>query len=279
MNSFISWVGGKKLLRDTIVRLFPLDHDNYIEVFGGGGWVLFHKPVRQGKEIYNDYNGLLVNLFRCVQNRSKAARMKELLKYSINSREEFDRIRKVMNNPNARMPDYRRAAYFYQLIRYSYSSGLDSFGGRPHNIRGDFPVIDMATKRLEYVTIEHKDFESMLLSTYNSPANFFYCDPPYHESEGFYKNVGAGGFALDDHLRLRDTLLGREFKARFLLSYNDDAFIRDLYNHDGIYMLELTRLHNMKQRFEKGAQFPELLIANYDIHDPSQLASAQISLF
>ena len=205
--------------------------------------------------------------------------MKELLKYSINSREEFDRIRKVMNNPNARMPDYRRAAYYYQLIRYSYSSGLDSFGGRPHNIRGDFPIIDMATKRLEHVVIEHKDFEAMLLSAYNTPENFFYCDPPYHESEGFYKNVGAGGFALDDHLRLRDTLLGREFKGTFLLSYNDDAFVRDLYNRNGIYMLELTRLHNMKQRFEKGAQFPELLIANYDIHDPSQLASAQISLF
>ena len=75
MNSFLSWVGGKKLLRDTIVRLFPLFRDKYIEVFGGGGWVLFHKLVEQGREVYNDYNGLLVNLFRCVQNKSKAARM------------------------------------------------------------------------------------------------------------------------------------------------------------------------------------------------------------
>ena len=279
MNSFVSWVGGKKLLRDTIVRHFPLTYDTYIEVFGGGGWVLFHKPVKQGKEIYNDYNGLLVNLFRCVQCESKAARMKNLLKYSINSREEFDRIRKIMNNPEARMSDVRRAAYYYQLIRYSYSSGLDSFGGRPHNIRGDFPIIDMATKRLEFVTVEHKDFEAMLLSTCNTEDNIFYCDPPYHESEGFYKNVGAGGFTLEDHFRLRDTVLNKDFKAKFLMSYNDDKFVRDLYNREGIYLLELKRLHNMKQRFEKGAQFPELLIANYNLHDPSQLALAQTSLF
>ncbi|MGL6217217.1 MAG: DNA adenine methylase, partial [Lacrimispora sphenoides] len=43
MNSFISWIGGKKLLRKKILEQFP-DSDSfkrYIEVFGGAGWVLF----------------------------------------------------------------------------------------------------------------------------------------------------------------------------------------------------------------------------------------------
>ena len=44
MNSFMSWVGGKKALREEVVRRFPLYYERYIEVFGGGGWVLFHKP-------------------------------------------------------------------------------------------------------------------------------------------------------------------------------------------------------------------------------------------
>ena len=279
MNSFVSWVGGKKLLRDAVVQHLPFNYDTYIEVFGGGGWVLFHKPVKKGKEIYNDYNGLLVNLFRCVQCKSKAARMKKLLEYSLNSRQEFDRIRQVLNNPEARMPDYRRAAYYYQLIRYSYSSGLSSFGGRPHNIRGDFPIIDLATKRLEHVIVEHKDFQSMLTSTCNKAGNVYYCDPPYHDSEGFYKNVGEGGFTLEDHFRLRDTVTSEDFKAKVLISYNDDEFIRDLYSVEGFYMLELKRLFNMKQRFEGGAQFPELLIANYDLFDSSQLFAGQSSLF
>ena len=63
MNSFISWVGGKKALRDLIVQHFPLGYDRYIEVFGGGGWVLFHKLPGRDFEVYNDFNGLLVNLY------------------------------------------------------------------------------------------------------------------------------------------------------------------------------------------------------------------------
>ena len=274
MNSYISWVGGKKALRDLIVEHFPLGYSRYIEVFGGGGWVLFHKLPGKDFEVYNDFNSLLVNLHRCVQCGSKARRMKELLKYSLNSREEFDRIRKVMNNPNARMADYRRAAYFYQLIRYSYSSGLTSFASQPHDIRADFPLIDLATIRLKDVVIEHQDCQQ-LIQHYDRPGSFFYCDPPYHDSEHFYQNVG--GFTERDHFRLRDTLM--EIEGKFLLSYNDDAFVRELYDREGVYLLEATRPHNMRQRFEGGAEFPELLIANYDLHDPSQLASAQISLF
>ena len=41
MNSIISWVGGKKALRDLIYQKMPKEFGRYIEVFGGGGWVLF----------------------------------------------------------------------------------------------------------------------------------------------------------------------------------------------------------------------------------------------
>ena len=274
MNSPISWVGGKKALREEVVQHFPFHYENYIEVFGGGGWVLFHKQPRNDFEVYNDFNGLLVNLFRCVQCGPKARRMKKLLRYSLNSRQEFDRIRKVMNDPNIQMADYRRAAYYYQLIRYSYSSGLDSFASQPHDIRSDFPIIDMATRRLANVVIENGSFENVIRH-YDRPASFFYCDPPYHNSEQFYKNIG--GFGQEQHILLRDTLLG--INGRFLLSYNDDDFVRELYDHNGIYFLETRRLHNMRQRFEGGAEFPELLIANYDLNDPSRLLMGQTTLF
>lgn len=38
MDSFISWIGGKKLLRKRIIAEFPEQYDRYIEVFGGAGW-------------------------------------------------------------------------------------------------------------------------------------------------------------------------------------------------------------------------------------------------
>ena len=46
MNSFIAWIGGKKLLRKEIVKRFPEEgFTRYVEVFGGAGWVLFEKEV------------------------------------------------------------------------------------------------------------------------------------------------------------------------------------------------------------------------------------------
>lgn len=35
MNSFMSWVGGKKALRDVVLARFPPYYERYIEVFGG----------------------------------------------------------------------------------------------------------------------------------------------------------------------------------------------------------------------------------------------------
>jgi len=69
MNSFISWVGGKKLLRNKIIEEFPVTdkYGRYIEVFGGAGWVLFSRDKHASLEVYNDVNGQLVNLFRCVK--------------------------------------------------------------------------------------------------------------------------------------------------------------------------------------------------------------------
>jgi len=69
LNSFMSWVGGKKALREEVVQRFPLYYERYIEVFGGGGWVLFHKPPGRDFEVYNDFNSLLANLYRCVRDK------------------------------------------------------------------------------------------------------------------------------------------------------------------------------------------------------------------
>ena len=65
MNSLISWVGGKKSIRDLIYARFPQSYGRYIEVFGGGGWVLFGKKPDKF-EVYNDFNNNLSNMFAVV---------------------------------------------------------------------------------------------------------------------------------------------------------------------------------------------------------------------
>lgn len=87
----------------------------YFEVFGGAGWILFHKPPS------NDFNSNLVNLYRCV--RDNPNKLKYKLRYVLDSREDFEWIASVHKRGLfPRFRDYDRAAKFYQLIRYSISS-------------------------------------------------------------------------------------------------------------------------------------------------------------
>ena len=74
MESFIGWIGGKRALRKKIIEQFPKDiPSTYIEVFGGAGWVLFAKKRQPNqKEIFNDINNDLINLFRCVKYHREA---------------------------------------------------------------------------------------------------------------------------------------------------------------------------------------------------------------
>ena len=155
----MSWIGGKKALRELIVRLFPLYYERYIEVFGGGGWVLFHKLPGNDFEVYNDFNGLLVNLYRCV--REKPQELMAALAYCLNSRADFELVKNALARDSP-ASDVQKAAWVYQLIRYSYASGLTSYGSQPHDIRSNFPLIEQAHRRLAKVVIENKDFEKLI---------------------------------------------------------------------------------------------------------------------
>ena len=269
----MSWIGGKKSLRELIVSLFPLYYERYIEVFGGAGWILFHKNPGNDFEVYNDFNSLLVNLYRCV--REKPNELMDALRYCLNSREDFDYVKNCLARDSP-ASDVQKAAWFYQLIRYSYASGLTSFGSQPHDIWSNFPLIEQAHRRLAKVVIENKDFEK-LIRQYDQPVSFFYCDPPYFETEGYYKNVGEDGFTEKDHIRLRDSLM--KAQGKFLLSYNDCEFIRELYDAPDIQIDAYTRINNIKQRYDGGAQFPEILIANYDMQERGLSIPAQMNLF
>ena len=136
----------------------------------------------------------------------------------------------------------------------------------------NFPLITAAAKRLQTVVIENKDCVK-LISQYDRKESFFYCDPPYYETEGYYE---GGGFGRDDHTRLAEALV--TMQGKFLLSYNDCPEIRDLYDRPGIYIEGISRLSNMAQRFDAGCQYPELLISNYDTAERAR-SIAQMNIF
>lgn len=301
MNSIISWVGGKKALRDLIYQRMPKEFGRYIEVFGGGGWVLFGRRPDTAMEVYNDFNSDLANLFRCVRDRPMAL-LKELNFLPLNGREEFFILKRFLEKEeftneylkeeleiaeqfltdpelkeirsllleNARMNDVKRAAAFFKLIRYSYGSGCTSFGCQPFDIRKTFQLIWQGSRRLKDTVIENKDFEA-LIRQYDRENAFIYCDPPYYQTEGHY----AVEYKKEDHYRLRDTLA--VCKGKWLVSYNDCEFIRELYQDFRIE--SVTRLNNMAQRYDNGCEYAEVLISNYDTGERLRDMPTQLDLF
>ncbi len=295
-------MGGKKALRKLIYTMFPVSFDRYVEVFGGGGWVLFGKPPDcRCMEVYNDYNANLANLFSCVKDRPWAF-LKELGFLPVNSRDEFSVIRRFLEKQefdtpflseelelaqvslpepnfeeirsilleNAEVTDVKRAAAFFKLIRYSYGSGCTSYGCKNFDVRKCFDTIWQASRRLADTVVENKDFEA-LIRQYDRDSAFFYCDPPYYETEGHYAVV----FRKDDHARLRDVLAG--CRGKWMVSYNDCDFIRDLYA--GYTITAVTRINNLAQRYDGGCEFPEVLITNYDPRERERAQPVQMSLF
>ena len=300
MNSLISWVGGKKALRELIYQMFPKDYGRYIEVFGGGGWVLFGKTPEKN-EVYNDYNNNLSNMFAVVRDQPLAF-IQELGYLPENGRNIFnlyreiiskqriedkyveeemkkvkvyfteiqaEEIRTIMMKNRIENQDVQLAVAFFKLIRYSYGSGCRTFGCRAYDVRKAFSTVWDVSERLAHVTIENRDFEELIIQ-YDRPDAFFYCDPPYYETEGHYEVV----FSKEDHIRLCRAL--RNIQGKFLLSYNDCEFIRELYKD--FYIESCSRVNNMALRYDFSSQFPELLISNYNPMEGAGMLK-QLNLF
>lgn len=243
MKSFIPWIGGKSCLAKKITAEFPEKFGRYIEVFGGGASVLFASEKHAKIEAYNDANGDLVNLFRCIKYHREE--LQREIRYYLNSREMFLDIRQKLSCTG--FTDIQRAAMFYVLVKTSFGADADSYGCSVKKIGTErFEEIE---KRLADVVIEHKDFEA-LIKQYDRTDALFYCDPPYHKTEDNYSER----FSEEDHYRLNGVLTA--LKGRFILSYNDDDFVRRLYKDFNIQAV--SRCNNLSS-----GQFKEVIIKNY----------------
>lgn len=283
-------------------ELYPASFERYIEVFGGGGWVLFGRlPDPKVMEVYNDFNSNLTNLYACVKNHPMEF-LRQLGFLPLNGRDEFLVLRRFLEGQEfnrtflaqelelarhnlplmefeelrslllerAAPGDVQRAAAFYKVIRYSYGSGCTSFGCQPFDVRKTFYLIWQAADRLANTVIENKDFEA-LIRQYDRENAFLYCDPPYFMTEDHYEVE----FPRQDHVRLRETLAGCQ--GKWMVSYNDCDYIRGLY--EGCHITAVSRINNLAQRYDRGCEFPEVIITNYDPQERKKWGPQQMNLF
>lgn len=246
MNSFIARTGGKKLLRKEIISRFPSEINTYVEVFGGAGWVLFGAEKHADKEIFNDIDGELINLWRCVKYHPEA--LQKELEWTLNSREMFQ---ECLNHRG--ITDIQRAARYFLVAKESFGGDLRSFGCAARGLVKATEFLTEVSKRLERVLIENKDYAD-LMKVYDREGTLFYLDPPYYGAEKYYSHP----FSAENHLALCNHLDG--IKGKFVLSYNDHPYIRELYRDYNIQGVK--RQSNLESK-HGGKDYMELIITNY----------------
>ncbi len=198
-------------------------------------------------EVYNDADGELVNLMRCIKYH--AGELQREINGFCNAREFFEDVSAQINMRG--LTDIQRAARYFLRMKLSFGADSKSYGCNTRNLSNVVEYLTDVQRRLmsSSVVIEHKDFEN-LIKVYDRPRALFYCDPPFHSTEKYYDVQ----FGETDHVRLRDILA--PIKGKFLLSYNDDEFIRELYK--GFKIEAVERQNNISN-----GRFKELIITNY----------------
>ena len=254
--TLIPWPGGKSRLAPQLMELFDADHTTYVEPFAGAAAMLFLRPEPAKVEVLNDINGELVNLYRVVKHHLDE--FVRQFRWQLVAREEFERLR--ASAPTT-LTDIQRAARFFFLQKTSFGAKVSgqTFGadaGSPPriNLLRLEEDLSAAHLRLARVTIEHLPWDACV-ARYDRPGTFFFCDPPYWQTEGY-----GVPFGLDQYQALAQAL--RNLKGRALLTINDHPDMRAVFA--GFRQRRLTTRYTIgRSAATKKAPRHELAVMNW----------------
>lgn len=247
----ISYIGGKSRISSFITPFYPKDIETYAEGFSGMFWCFFNMNLEEYPNlkniVYNDFNPLNANLYRCVKNHQRL--LEECNKLVVQEkgvfptnpvcRQNFDNFQKEIFAEGFVVgdePNYEVAAKYVYVLTQVFSGSkpeISKFIDLKGNYHSKFTSFKNKLKdpkwqkMFESIThIENMDFEDFLRK-WDSPTTYFYMDPPYYKTENYYSNHD---FDSGDHLRLANTL--KSIKGKFSLSYYDFPQLSEWFPKD-----------------------------------------------
>lgn len=278
----LSYIGGKSKIGKWIVDLYPQDMEVYLETFGGMFWCFYNMELSKypnlKKVVYNDFNPLNYNLFKCVQNPSELQRALDGIQVQqlgvsqtpTLMKEQFVTFQTEVFNSGftTTSPDYYTAAKYVYVLTQVFSgskpetsSFIDLKGkyrSKYLSFRDKLSKPDWVEHFLKITDIENMDFGDVI-AKYDSENTYIYLDPPYYKTENYYSNHD---FDRQDHERLANTL--QQVKGKFSLSYYDFPdlhtwFPENIYNWNRkSFAKAAAAKKGVKQNLAE-----ELLITNY----------------
>lgn len=257
----ITYYGGKQKLLATILTKIP-NHKLYCEPFLGGAAVFFGKP-QSDVEILNDTNKELMN-FYCVC-KEKFLDLQTLVRVTLHSRKAHQDAKVINSHPHL-FTDVQRAWAVWVLSSQSFSAKLDGPWGYDRSKRTTTKKIsnkrekfteDLAV-RLQDVQLECADALYVIKSR-DSKDSFFYCDPPYFNSDcGHYD-----GYTVEDFERLLQTL--DAIQGNFLLSSYPSPLLMRYAKEKGWHMWSVESGVSVNAKSGYLKRKVEVLTANYQI--------------
>ncbi len=278
----LSYIGGKSKIGKWIVPYYPEDMETYVETFGGMFWCFFNMDLSKypnlNKVVYNDFNPLNYNLFKCIQNPSELQRVLDMIPVQqmgvettpIEFKEKFKTFQSEVFNSGftVNVPDYDIAAKYVYVLTQVFSGSkpeTSSFIDLKGKYRSKYLSFrDKLSKPtwvdhfLKITDVENMDFAGVI-EKYDSPSTYIYLDPPYWKTENYYNNHD---FDRQDHERLANVL--NKIQGKFSLSYYDFDLLHEWFPEDRFrweskeFAKAAAAKKGVKQNMGK-----ELLILNY----------------
>ena len=200
LTAFI-YPGGKVRISSWVTSFFP-GHKIYVEPFGGAAGVLLNKEPSP-LEVYNDLNSDLVNFFRVLRDKEKAAELIRRLRLTPYAREEYYSF-----YPMPEGDDIERARALVCRtgmgigISMAVSDSRSDFAGDNKKIGKKAKVFVnrvenmwKIAERFRSVVIECRDALD-LIPRYDSPDTLWYLDPPYNCGYSFKYRAGVDQKAM-----------------------------------------------------------------------------------
>ena len=265
MNPLLSYYGGKQRIAQWIISHFPIyiNHMTYIEPFFGGGAVFFQKKPSKNEYIL-DADDRLYRFYHYAQNNPM--KLFKALRRLIIFESEFKRAHRVINGKEGYRDELDYVCCVYMSVCWSFNKTLNctvlrkkvnANKGLPYEHKNRIARYPLILDRLRNATIISGDY-SKAINSFDSPTSFFYLDPPYPDTNQFYKNT----FNKESFNGLIKKLV--DIQGKFILSFYMKPWM-DIPPSWNISILE-TRCNVMnvhKHLDDKDSERIEYIAMNY----------------
>jgi DNA adenine methylase len=272
---FLKWAGGKSKVITQLLELFPSSFDSYYEPFLGGGALYFAISPQSGR--LNDLNHVLIDTYIALRDNPDSL-IKRLDKIqtmyykleTIDAKRSFyldkrDKFNMIKNNSveKSALFIFLNKAGFNGMYRENRAGKYNiPFGNHVHPLISDKNNLRKVSDVLKNIDITCLNYEDALLGV--SKNDLVYLDPPYYplSSTSKFTEYQAGGFSVNDQIKLRDVFKELSDKGCFVMMSNSACKeVRELYSEFNIFEVDVARSINSKA--VKRGKIKEYVITNY----------------